>query len=100
MRWAMVSFKSVKPMGGEPVAKKQAKQVTKERGRVTKKEKKENRLVRYFREVRAEVSKVTWPSRREALNLTGVVLAVMLFMSLFLGLVDWIFSRLFGLILG
>ncbi len=67
--------------------------------KAVKSEKKENRIVRYFREVRAEVGKVVWPSRQAALNLTGVVLATMVAMSLALGLVDWIFSRLFALIL-
>ncbi|MGI6368323.1 MAG: preprotein translocase subunit SecE [Anaerolineae bacterium] len=63
-------------------------------------EKKENRLVRYFREVRAEVRKVVWPSRQATLRLTGIVLAVMLAMSAALGLVDWVFTRLFALIAG
>ena len=68
--------------------------------KAAKTEKKENRIVRYFREVRAEVSKVVWPTRRATLNLTGVVLATMVVMSLALGLIDWIFTRLFALILG
>ncbi|MBM3190150.1 MAG: preprotein translocase subunit SecE, partial [Chloroflexi bacterium] len=38
--------------------------------------KKENRIVRYFKEVRAELSKVVWPSRRNATNLTAIVLGV------------------------
>lgn len=57
------------------------------------------RITRYFKEVKAEVQKVVWPSRRAALNLTGIVLAVTISMSLFLGLIDWIFSRLFTLFL-
>ncbi len=68
--------------------------------KAAKSEKKESRVARYFREVRAEVAKIVWPSRRAALNLTGVVLATMVVMSMALGLVDWIFSRLFALILG
>ncbi|NLG52310.1 MAG: preprotein translocase subunit SecE [Chloroflexi bacterium] len=62
--------------------------------------KKENRIVRYFKEVRAELHKVAWPSRREATNLTAIVLAVTTVMSIGLGLVDWIFSQLFGFIIG
>jgi preprotein translocase subunit SecE len=68
--------------------------------RAAKNEKRENRIIRYFREVRAEVEKVVWPTRRATLNLTGVVLGTMVVMSLALGLVDWIFTRLFALILG
>ena len=62
--------------------------------------KKENRIVRYFKEVRAELQKVVWPSRREATNLTAIVLGVTTVMSIGLGLVDWIFTQLFGFIIG
>ena len=75
---------------GPTVAKKQAAQP----------EKKENRVVRYFKEVRAEVGKVVWPTRQEALRLTGIVLAVMFVMSAAFGLVDWLFTRLFAWIVG
>jgi preprotein translocase subunit SecE len=62
--------------------------------------KKEYRIVRYFKEVRAELRKVVWPTRREATNLTAIVLAVTVTMSAVLGLVDWAFSKLFALIIG
>ncbi len=64
-----------------------------------KKEKKESRLVRYFRGVRAEMRKVTWPSRQEAMRLTGIVLGVTIVMSMALGLTDFVFSKLFALFL-
>jgi preprotein translocase subunit SecE len=70
------------------------------RSRAIRTEKRQNRVVRYLREVRAEVSKVVWPSQRATLNLTGVVLATMVVMSIALGFVDWIFTRLFALIIG
>ena len=55
----------------------------------------ENRLVRYFKETRAELRKVTWPTRKEARNLTLVVLAVTFVMAIFLGaIVDPFFSWL------
>ncbi|MCE5259399.1 MAG: preprotein translocase subunit SecE [Chloroflexi bacterium] len=62
--------------------------------------KKENKIVRYLKEVRAELRKVVWPTRQTALRLTGIVIGVTAIMSLFLGLVDLIFSKLFGLIIG
>ncbi|MGB0384743.1 MAG: preprotein translocase subunit SecE [Ardenticatenaceae bacterium] len=55
---------------------------------------KENPVVRYLKEVRSEMSKVIWPSREEALNLTWMVLIVMVAMGVFLGLADYIFSGL------
>ncbi len=55
-------------------------------------EKKENRIVKYFREARAEMRKVTWPTREEALHLTGIVLAVTVAMSILLWVLDIFFT--------
>lgn len=63
-------------------------------------EKKPNRIVRYFKEVRAELRKVVWPTRKTTIRLTAIVFAVTTAMSLFLGLLDLIFSKLFALIIG
>jgi preprotein translocase SecE subunit len=49
--------------------------------------KQDNRMVRYFKETRAEVRKVHWPSRKDARSLTTVVLAVTIVMTIFLGLI-------------
>lgn len=62
--------------------------------------KKENAIVRYFRETRAELRKVTWPTREEATRLTLIVLAVTTFMAALLGIIDYIFAALFRLIVG
>jgi preprotein translocase subunit SecE len=53
----------------------------------------------FLREVRTEMKKVTWPSRKETLASTGVVLIIVFFISVYLGLVDFVLSRLLGLIL-
>ncbi len=58
----------------------------------------QNPIVRYYRETVGELKKVTWPTRREAINLTVIVLGVTFAMSAFLGLLDVLFNRLFGLI--
>jgi preprotein translocase subunit SecE len=62
-----------------------------------KKKKKENRLVRYFKQTRAELRKVTWPARDEAIRLTAIVLAVTVAMAAFLGLLDYLLTLGFGL---
>jgi preprotein translocase subunit SecE len=62
--------------------------------------KKENAVIKYLKETRAELKKVNWPSRQEATNLTLIVIAVTTFMALLLGLLDYIFAQLFELILG
>jgi preprotein translocase subunit SecE len=42
----------------------------------------------YFREVYLEAQRVTWPSRKDALKGTYIVLITVVVASLFLGLVD------------
>ncbi len=61
---------------------------------VKKAEKKENAIVRYLRDTRAELRKVYWPSREEAWRLTLVVLAVTVSMALFLWALDAYFAWL------
>ena len=70
-----------------------------------KKEKKEEKAVaykqpnaiqRYFKETIGELRKVSWPTRKEATNLTVVVLIVTFVMSMYLGFLDLIFARLFA----
>lgn len=55
---------------------------------------------KFYRETSAELKKVSWPTREEAISLTRVVLIVIVVMSAFLGLLDYLFTQLFGLILG
>lgn len=52
----------------------------------------------YLNEVGTELKKVYWPSRKETLAFTGVVLVVVAFIAVFLGLVDYILSLFLGLI--
>jgi len=52
----------------------------------------DNRLTRYFKETWYELKKVSWPTRREAINLTGMVVAVTVFLAIVLGLMDWLFK--------
>ena len=53
-----------------------------------------NALIRYFRQTRGEVRKVTWPTRQESQRLTAIVLSVTAIMALFLGILDYLFSNL------
>jgi preprotein translocase subunit SecE len=54
----------------------------------------------FYRETIAELKKVSWPTRSEAIHLTRVVLIVIASVGAFLGLLDYLFTRLFGFILG
>jgi preprotein translocase subunit SecE len=51
--------------------------------------------MQYIRETRAELRKVVWPTREEAINLTVIVVAAVLGMSIFLGAIDFVFTALF-----
>jgi len=56
--------------------------------------KKVNSLTRWWRETVGELRKVTWPTPKEAVGLTKVVIFVMILMSAILGLFDLGFTRL------
>jgi preprotein translocase subunit SecE len=51
-----------------------------------------NAVVRYIRETRGELRKVTWPTRQESWRLTYIVLGVTIATAAFL----WFFDSIFG----
>ncbi len=62
--------------------------------------KSENALIRYFRDTRAEVAKVTWPTREEGLRLTWVVTVVTIIAALVLFGLDALFSLVITALIG
>ncbi|GMR09471.1 MAG: hypothetical protein BMS9Abin28_0290 [Anaerolineae bacterium] len=52
-----------------------------------------NAITRYLRETSAELKKVTWPTRQDAIQLTGLVLVVIVISSAVLGLLDYVFAQ-------
>jgi preprotein translocase subunit SecE len=54
---------------------------------------------KYIRETIGELRKVTWPTRKEATNLTYIVLMVITATTIFLWALDLIYTQLFKLIL-
>lgn len=50
-------------------------------------------LVNYIKETRGELKHVSWPTRRQAIAFTIIVVVISLALSLFLGLFDFLFSR-------
>jgi len=55
---------------------------------------------KYLSEVRQEVSKVTWPSKKETFTSAGIVLIVISIAAVILMLVDQFFSFLVRVVLG
>ncbi len=62
------------------------------------KKKKPNRIVKWFRDLKSEFKKVTWPTKKKVINNTLVVLAVMVIASIFVGGLDLGLKELFSFI--
>ena len=54
----------------------------------------------FIQQVRSEASKVVWPTRRETLVTTGLVLLLVVFASVFFVVVDEALRILVGFVLG
>jgi len=57
-----------------------------------------NDIQRWWRETIGELRKVVWPTPPEAWRLTKIVIAVIVVVGAFLGLLDFLFSNLIELI--
>ena len=53
----------------------------------------------FLQEVRSEAKKVVWPTRRETMITTGLVILMVLAASLFFVVVDWVLRMGVGLML-
>jgi preprotein translocase subunit SecE len=63
--------------------------------------KKQNRIVRFFKEVKSEMKKVVWPSRKQLVNNTLIVIAVVIIIGIIIAIFDTIFQfGFFKLLLG
>ncbi len=56
------------------------------------------KAAQFFRDVKAEMSKVSWPSQAELKGQTGIVIVVSLLFSVFIFAVDHLLSWLVQLI--
>ncbi len=54
----------------------------------------------FVRQVRSEISKISWPTRKETGTATLMVFAMVTFMALFFLAVDQLISYVIGFILG
>jgi len=53
----------------------------------------------FYKQVVAELRKVIWPTRKEVMNLTAVVVALAAALGAFLGGIDFVFQEFFRLLL-
>ena len=52
-----------------------------------------DKLTQYFRNTAAELKQVTWPTQKQAMIYTGLVIGVSVGVSLFVGAFDYLFSQ-------
>ena len=45
-------------------------------------------IKKYFKDLKSEIKKVVWPSKKQVINNTGIVLTVMVIVGLFLAGID------------
>ena len=54
----------------------------------------------FVRQVKQEISKITWPTRSETMYASMVVILMSIAISVFLFLVDMVFAKLIKMVLG
>ncbi len=58
-----------------------------------------SKIVSFLKEVRLELKKVNWPTKKETLRYTLIVLGFSLVVAVFLGSVDFLFTQFLNKIL-
>ncbi len=53
--------------------------------------KKQNRIVKFFKEVKSEMKKVVWPSKKQVVNNTLIVIAAVVIVGVIIAIFDAIF---------
>lgn len=59
-----------------------------------------NRVQTYLREVLYELRKVVWPSRKETIGSTSVVVIIVILCGIYLGFVDFLLARFVRFLIG
>jgi len=55
-------------------------------------------VIKYFKEVRVELSKVTWPKKDQVIRLTLIIFVISGAIGLYLGALDFSFTKLLELL--
>jgi len=59
-----------------------------------------DRFINYLRDTKAELTHVSWPTQKQAVVYTALVIAVSIVVSLFLGLFDFLFAQALNWFIG
>lgn len=60
--------------------------------------KKSGKIATYFRELKSEFKRISWPSFKQVRNNTGIVIAFIIILGVFIAIVDFIFNWLITLL--
>lgn len=52
-----------------------------------------NRLINYFKDTRVELRHVSWPTQKQAMVYTSLIIALSILVALILGVFDFLFTR-------
>ena len=55
--------------------------------------------ITFLKEVRSELKRVTWPTKNEAIRLTSVVILVSILVGIYIGALDYLFTKIMELLL-
>jgi preprotein translocase subunit SecE len=58
-----------------------------------------SKITEYLRETKGELRHVNWPTRKQAAVFTALVIAISLITAAYLGVFDYLFSRLLQLVI-
>ena len=58
-----------------------------------------NKIIQYFKDVRTELSKITWPKKEEVIKLTLIVFIFSALVAVYVGGLDLIFTNILGKII-
>jgi preprotein translocase subunit SecE len=83
----------------KPLSLSRTKALSKTKGEPGKIKRTLDTWVQFLREVKIELKKVVWPSRKQTIGSTVVVLILVMIISLFLGVVDFGLSSIIRVVL-
>ena len=58
------------------------------------------RIGKFFRDQKSEVKKIVWPSKKQVLNNTAIVLAAVVIFAVAVGVFDWAVGLIVRLLIG
>ena len=61
--------------------------------------KKPGKIATFFRDLKTEFKRLSWPSFKQVRNNTGIVIAFIIILGLFIAVVDFLFTYLYQFIL-